>query len=187
MLRIGDMRKSLGTTSPLIAIAVFAASCSATGEGYRANSYSTQQVNTRQEARVIEIVTATPAKIIVDNSEQKQKAQIGGATLGALAGGLAGGLGGLSSGGTAGTTIAGGVVGAAAGSMAPDSVPVDGVTIAYRDGQNGRIFTSSQVGQTCEFVPGPSLLVWMADGPRTSTGEPVETRVQPNSTCPQHK
>ena len=144
----------------------------ATGLNLRAHTYSAEQVNTRQEARLIEIISVMPAKVVVDNSEQKQNAQIAGTTLGALAGGLAGGLGGLTSGGTAGTTAAGGIVGVAAGSMAPNSVAVDGVTIGYRDGQANKIFTSSQVGMECEFVKGTALLVSTVKG---------ETRIQPNA------
>lgn len=144
----------------------------ASGQNLRANTYSADQVNTRQEARVVEIISVMPAKVMVDNSEQKQNAQIAGATLGALAGGLAGGLGGLTSGGTAGTTVAGGVVGGAAGSMSPNSVAVDGVTIGYRDGQSNKIFTSSQVGRECEFVKGNALVVSTVKG---------ETRIQPNA------
>ena len=68
--------------------------CAATGENLRSNVYKAGQVNTAQAARAIKIIAVLPAQIEVDNSEQKKKAQIGGAVLGALAGGLAGDAGG---------------------------------------------------------------------------------------------
>lgn len=149
--------------------------CAATGDNLRSNVYTANQVNQQQAATMIEILTVMPAQVVVDNSEQKRKAQIGGATLGALAGGLGGGLGGLSAGGTAGTTIGGGVVGAAAGSMVSDTVLVEGVTIGFRYENRGQIMTSSQVGKACEFQPGNALMV-------STTG--TETRIQPNAVCP---
>ena len=155
------------------------AGCAATGENLRSNTYTAAEVNKAQNAEVIEIISVMDAKVVVDNSEQKRKAQTGGATLGALAGGLGGGLGGLSAGGTAGTTVAGGAIGVAAGSMVSETVMVDGVTIGFRKGAGGQVMTSSQVGRKCEFQPGTALLV--------STGSRSETRIQPNATCPTGK
>lgn len=153
--------------------------CAATGENLRANTYTAAEVNKAQNAEVVEIISVMDAKVVVDNSEQKRKAQIGGATLGALAGGLGGGFGGLGVGKTTGTTVAGGAVGLAAGSMVSDTVLVDGVTIGFRRGSGGQVMTSSQVGRKCEFRPGTALLV--------SAGSPSETRIQPNATCPTGK
>lgn len=150
--------------------------CAATGENLKGNVYKAGQVNTSQNARMIKIITVLPAQIEVDNSKQKQQAQVGGGILGALAGGLAGGFGGIGSLGTAGTTVGGGAIGVAAGSMVSDKVLVEGVTISYSE--NGKIFTSAQVGRTCEFRPGATLLITTAVN---------ETRVQPNATCPVEK
>ena len=60
--------------------------------------------------------------------------------------------------------------------MVPDEVLVNGVTLAYIE--NDQTFTSTQVGNLCEFKIGTSVLV--------STGENV-TRIQRNSTCPEDK
>lgn len=150
--------------------------CAATGEGYRADVYTAGQVNSAQNAEAIEIVSILPAKIEVDNSQQRQQAQVGGAMLGALGGGLGGGLGGLSGAGTAGTTIGGAAVGAAAGSLVPDKRYVEGVTLAFT--KSGEMFTSTQVGRRCEFKQGTAILV--------NTGG-NETRIQPNTTCPPEK
>ncbi len=127
---------------------------------------------------MIEILSVMPARVVVDNSEQKRRVRVGAATLGAIAGGLAGGLTGLGGWQTLGTTVAGGTVGAAGGSMVADEVLVDGVTLGYRYGSGGRILTSSQVGSPCEFKVGTALMV--------STSQ-TETRVQPNAVCPEKK
>ena len=150
--------------------------CAATGENLKGNVYKAGQVNTAQAARGIKIVKIMPAQVEVDNSKQKQQAQVGGGILGALAGGLAGGFGGIGSLGTAGTTVGGGAIGVAAGSMVSDKVLVEGVTIAYSE--NGKMFTSTQVGRMCEYKLGEAVVV-------TTTQN--ETRIQPNATCPVEK
>jgi outer membrane lipoprotein SlyB len=150
--------------------------CAATGENLKGNVYKAGQVNTAQNARRISILSVLPAQVEVDNSKQKQQAQVGGGILGALAGGLAGGFGGIGSLGTAGTTVGGGAIGVAAGSMVSDKVLVEGVTIGYTE--NGKMFTSTQVGRACEFHPGTAIMV-------STTAN--ETRIQPNTTCPVEK
>ncbi len=160
-------------TAVLISVVGVLCGCAATGENLKSNVYQAGQVNRVQEARSVQIISVLAAKIEVDNSQQKKQAQVGGATLGALAGGLGGGFGGLSGWGTAGTAAAGGVAGAAAGSLVPDTNLVDGVTIAYSEDE--RMFTSTQVGQKCEFKIGLAMIV--------STGGD-ETRIQPNAECP---
>ena len=151
--------------------------CAATGENLKGNVYKAGQVNTAQNARTIKITAVLPAQIEVDNAEQKKQAMIIGGTLGALAGGLGGGFGGLGTAGTVGTTVGGGAVGVAAGSMVSDKVLVEGVSIAYLE--NGKMFTSAQVGKLCEFRPNATALI-------ISTG-PNETRIQPNAACPVEK
>jgi outer membrane lipoprotein SlyB len=160
----------------LLAVVSILSGCAATGENLQSNVYRAGQVNTAQAARSIKIITILPAKIEVDNSEQKKQAQVGGALLGALAGGLGGGFGGLGGLGTTGTTIAGGAVGAAAGSMVSDKILVDGVSIAYSE--NGKMFTSAQVGRACEYKIGATIII---------STSPTETRIQPNATCPVEK
>jgi outer membrane lipoprotein SlyB len=160
----------------LLAVVSILSGCAATGENLQSNVYRAGQVNTAQAARSIKIITVLPAKIEVDNAEQKKQAQVGGAILGALAGGLGGGFGGLGGLGTTGTTIAGGAVGAAAGSLVSDKILVEGVSIAYSE--NGKMFTSAQVGRACEYRPGATIII---------STSPTETRIQPNASCPVEK
>ncbi|RIZ70054.1 MAG: hypothetical protein D0530_08675 [Methylococcales bacterium] len=160
----------------LLAVVSILSGCAATGANLQSNVYRAGQVNTAQAARSIKIITILPAKIEVDNSEQKKQAQVGGAILGALAGGLGGGFGGLGGLGTTGTTIAGGAVGAAAGSLVSDKILVEGVSIAYSE--NGKMFTSAQVGRACEYRPGATIII---------STSPTETRIQPNASCPVEK
>ena len=62
-----------------------------------------------------------------------------------------------------------------AGSLVSDSTLVPGVLIGYSE--NGKIFTSAQVGRPCEFKIGEiSLMVMMVSN---------ETRIQPNAACPE--
>ena len=151
--------------------------CAATGENLKGNVYKAGQVNTAQNARTIKITAVLPAQIEVDNSKQQKQAMIAGGALGALAGGLAGGFGGIGTAGTVGTTLGGGALGVGAGSMVSDKVLVEGVSIAYLE--NGKMFTSAQVGKLCEFRPNATALI-------ISTG-PNETRIQPNAACPVEK
>ena len=162
--------KKLITISALIALS----GCAATGENLKGNVYKAGQVNTTQAARTIKITAVLPAQIEVDNAEQKKQAMIIGGALGALAGGLGGGFGGLGTAATVGTTAGGAGLGVAAGSMVADKVLVEGVSIAYVE--NGKLFTSAQVGKLCEFKPNATALI-------ISTG-PNETRIQPNAVCP---
>ncbi len=157
----------------LLAVVSILSGCAATGENIQSNVYRAGQVNMAQAARSIKIITVLPAKIEVDNSAQKKQAEVGGAILGALAGGLGGGFGGLGGLGTTGTTIAGGAAGAAAGSLVSDKKLVEGVSIAYSE--NGKMFTSAQVGKACEYRPGTTIII---------STSPNETRIQPNATCP---
>ena len=160
----------------LLAVVSILSGCAATGENLQSNVYRAGQVNTAQAARSIKIITVLPDKIEIDNAEQKKQAQVGGAILGALAGGLGGGFGGLGGLGTTGTTVAGGAVGAAAGSLVSDKILVEGVSIAYSE--NGKMFTSAQVGKACEYRPGATIII---------STSPTETRIQPNASCPVEK
>lgn len=76
----------------LIAVVSILTGCAATGENLKGNVYKAGQVNTAQAARGIRILKLMPAQVEVDNSQQKQQAQVGGAVLGALAGDLREGL-----------------------------------------------------------------------------------------------
>jgi outer membrane lipoprotein SlyB len=150
------------------------AGCAQPGADLQANVYQAGQVNQQQAAKVITILSLSPAKVEVDNTQEKQEAQVGGAVLGAVLGGVLGNNMGSNNGAIGG--VVGGVTGAAAGSMVPGTTLVDGVTIGYSE--DGNLLTSTQVGEMCQFQPGKALVVATQEN---------ETRVQPNAVCPQPK
>lgn len=153
---------------------VMLAGCQNNADSYAANVYDTTQLNNKQETKTVNIISILPAKVAVDNTQNKQAAQ----TLGALAGLVAGGVVGhnVGTGSALGTTAGaagGGVLGAAAGSMVNDKVLVDGVSLTYKEGT--KVYTSTQVGKTCEFTSGLAVVISTKNN---------ETRIQPNSNCP---
>lgn len=158
----------------IVASSILATGCQSTGEEYKASVYKADQLNQKQEAKTINIIAIIPAKVEVDNTREKDIAVKAGAILGGIAGALIG-----SNQGSDGALIggaAGGVTGGVAGSMVDDKVLVDGVSITYSE--KNKIYTSTQVGQACEYKPGVALVI--------STNK-NETRVQPNSSCPVKK
>lgn len=156
----------------LIALSATLVGCQATGEQYQADVFEAHQVNTQQEARTVTIITVTPAQIRVSNQQKRQTAQIAAGVLGALAGGA---LGAQKNRDTAFVGAAGGAAaGVAAGSFVKAQTLVPGVLLSYSEGD--KIYTSTQVGRVCQFLPGQvSLLI------KTTSRE---TRIQPNATCP---
>jgi outer membrane lipoprotein SlyB len=166
--------KTFGAVGISLLVVVGLAGCQAPGDQYAANVYTVGQVNSRQAAETIDILAVLPARVQVDNSQNKRAAQIAGGILGALAGGVAGAnIGHYHQTNAVLGAAGGGVAGAAAGSLVSDTVLVDGVSLTYKD--NGKVFNSAQVGRLCEFAPGTAIMV--------STG-PNETRIQPNTACP---
>lgn len=159
----------------LLSAATLVAGCKATGEQYQAQVFDAGQVNSQQEAKTVKIITVSPAKIKVSNADNKKAAQIAGGVLGALAGGA---LGNTKNKDTAIIgAVGGGAAGVAAGSFVDSETLVPGILIAYQD--EGKIYTSAQVGKLCEFSAGEiSLLV------KTKSNE---TRIQPNAACPDTK
>ena len=148
--------------------------CQKPGENLKANVYSADQVNTTQDAKVINILAVTPAQIEADNSQNQKTAEVAGGILGAVGGGIAGNkLAGHGVAGTAVGGVAGGAGGAAAGSLVPGKVLVDGVSITYE--YQDKTLNSAQVGKLCEYTPGKAVLI-------STKGN--ETRIQPNATCP---
>lgn len=147
--------------------------CSTPGEENRSDSYTADQVNSRQEAKVVNILAVLPARVQVSNAQNQRAAQIGGALLGA---GLGVGLG-VGVGHSAGLGALGGVggtaAGAGAGSLVPGQVMVNGVSLTYT--QDGHTFNSAQVGKICEYQPGQAIMIM------TSA---TVTRIQPNAACP---
>jgi outer membrane lipoprotein SlyB len=160
----------------LVAISGFASltACQQPGADLAANVYQADQVNQSQDAKIINILALSPAKVEVSNAQNEHTAQVVGGLLGAVGGGLLGGN--IGSGG-AGHVVAGaalgGVGGAAAGSLVPGQVLVSGVTIGYTEA--GALHTSTQVGEMCQFKMGQAMVV---------TTQANETRVQPNAVCP---
>jgi outer membrane lipoprotein SlyB len=148
-------------------------SACATGANLQSNVYRADQVNQRQEAKVISVLAVLPAKVEVNNQQAQQTAQVVGGLLGALAGtAIANNVGHHSLGGNMFGGAAGGGLGYVAGSMVPGTTLVDGVSLTYVE--DGQTLNSAQVGKLCEFQPGKAIVI--------STGA-NETRIQPNATC----
>jgi len=159
-------------TLAVLSLAAALAGCQATGEDYQADVFDASQVNTQQPAKTIKIITVSETKIKVSNAANRQAATVVGGLLGAVGGGA---LGAGRNGQTAAIgAVGGGAAGALAGSLVSETSLVPGVLIGYSE--NGRIFTSAQVGRPCQFTPGSiTLMVMMLNN---------ETRIQPNATCP---
>jgi outer membrane lipoprotein SlyB len=152
------------------------AACQQPGADLAANVYQADQVNQSQDAKIINILSLSPAKVEVSNAQNQHTAEVVGGVLGAVGGGLLGNS--LSNhwnagGNTVAGAAVGGVGGAAAGSLVPGQVLVSGVTIGYTEA--GALHTSTQVGEMCQFKMGQAMVV-------TTQGN--ETRVQPNAVCP---
>ncbi|MCY1289800.1 hypothetical protein D9M68_475450 [compost metagenome] len=158
-----------------ISIAAILVGCQATGEQYQADVFDASQVNTQQEAKTVKILTVSPTKIKVSNEQNKKAAMMVGGILGAIGGAALGNQHNRDTAIVGG--VAGGAAGAAAGSLVNDTSLVPGVLIGYSE--NGKIFTSAQVGRPCEFQIGEiSLMVMTVSN---------ETRIQPNASCPDPK
>lgn len=150
--------------------------CATPGAEDRADTYTADQVNSRQEAKVVDILAVLPARVQVSNAKNREMAQIGGGILGAALGaGLGAGVG-HSAGLGALAGVGGAGAGVGAGSLVSDKVLVDGVSLTYT--QNGHTFNSAQVGKLCEYKPGRAIMIM--------TSASV-TRIQPNSACPVKK
>ncbi len=173
-LQVTHRVKAVAKAGILLFSTAFLFGCAATGENLQANVYKAGQVNTAQAAKVVNILAVMPAKVEVDNSQQKKEAEVVGGILGAIGGGV---IGNTSTGHSAGGTVlggaAGGVGGAALGSLVSDKVLVDGVSLTYE--ADGKTLNSAQVGKLCEFHPGKAIMI---------STSPMETRIQPNATCP---
>ncbi|HAO9129936.1 TPA: glycine zipper 2TM domain-containing protein [Escherichia coli] len=159
-------------------LAVFVLSgCQSNADNFAADVYDTTQVNSKQETKMVTIVSVLPAKIAVDNKANKEAAQTFGAVVGAVAGGVIGHN--TKSGSKLATTagaVGGTALGAAAGSLVKDKTVVEGVSLTYKE--STKVYTSTQVGRACQFAPGLAVMI--------STKE-NETRIQPNATCPDNK
>ena len=148
--------------------------CAASSKHLQSNSYNESQVNMRQEAKTVKIISTLPAKVFIDNSRNKDATKVIGSLVGIAAGATIGNRVSSRKGAHIVGGVVGGVTGNLAGNMVDDKTEVSGVTIAYQDGD--KVFTSTQVGIECEFKPGIALMV--------NTGKGDETRIQANASCP---
>lgn len=150
------------------------AGCAATGEDLAADVYSADQVNTKLKPVMVKILAVMPAKVAVDNTQNKKMAQVAGGVFGTILGAVTGYQHNYQTAAIAGAGV--GTAGALAGSMVKDKVLVPGVTITYRS--RGSLYSSTQVGKKCQFKKGTALMV------KTMKNE---TRIQPNAECPVKK
>lgn len=76
---------------PVAMLASFTlAGCQSNADDHAADVYQTDQLNTKQETKTVNIISILPAKVAVDNSQNKRNAQAFGALIGAVAGGVIG-------------------------------------------------------------------------------------------------
>jgi outer membrane lipoprotein SlyB len=170
------MKRAIFLGITVISSIVFLSGCQATGQEHAANVFKADQVNTKQEAKTVQILAVMPAQIEVDNTQQKQAVQMGAGLIGALAGAAVGRS--VSSSahhgtGAAAGAVIGGAGGAMAGGIVKDTTLVNGVSLTYVE--DGKTFNSAQVGKVCEFQPGLAVVI---------SSKEDETRIQANSSCP---
>ncbi len=151
------------------------AGCAPTGQDLEANVFGANQLNTQQEVKPVTILAVLPAKVRINNSDERQLAQTAGTLLGAVVGGIVGYQ--YSGAGAAAGAVAGGTTGALAGSMVKGTTLVPGVSISYRVQGTNHVYNSTQAGQPCQFHRGQALMI-------TGMGNSNETRIQPNAVCP---
>ncbi|MDG6897328.1 hypothetical protein A6A19_04810 [Actinobacillus delphinicola] len=166
------MKKTLAT---VLISGIALAGCAPTGEYLQSDVFGANQLNTRQEVKPVTILAVLPAKVRINNSDEKQIAQTAGTLLGAVVGGIVGYQ--YSGAGAAAGAVAGGTTGALAGSMIKSTVLVPGVSISYRVQGTNQVYNSTQAGQPCQFHRGQALMI-------TGMGNSNETRIQPNAICP---
>ncbi len=159
----------LKLTSLVVASTYLLAACT-TGESLRADVYRPGEVNQAQNVEIVNILSVSSARVAVDNSENKKRAQLGGALLGAIGGALIGNNHGRY-GASSGAAI-GGTAGAIGGSMVSDEAIVSGVSLTYQKPNSNKVLNSVQVGKLCEFKTGKAMVI---------SAKKNETRIQPNN------
>lgn len=119
---------------PMFILSSFAlAGCQSNADDHAADVYQTDQLNSKQETKTVNIISVLPAKVAVDNSKNKRAAQATGAVLGAVAGGVIGhNVGSRSNLNTTAGAATGAAAGAAAGSMVNDKTLVEGVSLRHK-------------------------------------------------------
>ena len=158
----------------LISSLILTGCATVTSDDLGADVYDTTQLNTQQETKTVTILSVLPAKVLVDNRENKEMAKAAGTILGGIAGAALGyqhsNLAAVA-GGAAGATG-----GAVVGSMVKDKVKVEGVSLTYKQGS--KVIKSTQPGRKRRFKPGLAVVI---------TTKAKETRIQPNAECPAQK
>ncbi|NLY03316.1 MAG: hypothetical protein GXZ15_00485 [Campylobacter sp.] len=157
----------------MICMVVFMSGCTSKKASSSPDVYKESEINKRQEIRAVNISKVDPAKIAINNDTSKNTARVVGGVLGAVGGAVLGYNWGS---GKSGATVVGSAVGGALGGLGGEAVNdekvVDGVTITYE--QDGRVYSSTQVGDLCEYKTGSAEVV-LIDG--------SVTKIQPNSYC----
>ncbi len=164
--------KKLTTALFALALTGVLAGCQSSGNPYRSDVYSVNQLNQAQSVMAVNIVAINPAQIRVPN-ENEDDIQLLGSILGAVAGVAIGNQ----DHNRGSSRLIGGVTGGVLGGMAAKSMAggnnttVPGVQLIYRL-RDGRLVQSTQVGRLCEFKLGEAIMV----SPGTN-----QTRIQPNN------
>lgn len=169
------MKKHILST---VALSLVFFGCAPKGDDLGGDVYDAYDLNSKQRTKVVTILDILPAKVAVDNSDNRRTAQTVGTVIGGAAGAIIGyNFRGKSSGVGAGAGGAiGGSLGNVAGSMVSDKKLVEGVTIIYQNGDEK--LSSTQAGKQCEFRPGNAVMIITSKN---------DTRIQANSNCGSRK
>ncbi|MBE2985088.1 hypothetical protein CCAL9344_03460 [Campylobacter sp. RM9344] len=157
--------------------ALFAGCGAKTADTMGGNVYNQGELNRQQSVKVVTILEVLPARVAVEDGGTKTQSTTVGAVLGAAVGAVTGyALGGGSSDkGAVIGGIVGGTLGGVGGSKVGDEATiVDAVSLVYKIGDE--VFTSTQAGKVCEFIAGEAYMI-------SSQGS--DTRIQPNTKCPE--
>lgn len=166
-------KNTLGLISAAVALALGLGGCANDGTYYRADTYSSSQVNRVQEVNTVEIIAVNAARVAVSNTDRRQTAQLAGTILGAVAGAVIANQASHSTSSRVAGGLAGGTVGALAGGAVggEGTSYTDGVQIIFRNA-GGKVLQTSQVGRPCEYRIGTAIVV---------SPTPSEARIQPNN------
>ena len=164
-----------------ISIALLTAGCATNTDlsQHSANTYGAHQLNQTQEVKTIEILSVLTARVAVDNTANAKRQAEVGAMMGAIIGAALGSTNKRRPGATSALGGAAGAgIGSAVGAATPTVIYQEGVTLTYVSAD--KTLSSTQVGKACEFKPGLAVMV-------KTMSQANETRIQPNSVCPEEK
>lgn len=150
------------------------AGCQSNANNHAANVYQTNQLNTKQKTKTVNIISILPAKVAVNNSQNKQNAQAFGALIGAVAGSvISHNVKSSSNSKTTASAVGSKAVSAAASSIVNNKTLVKSVSLTYK--KSTKVYTSTQVSKKCQFTTSLAVVI-------TTTYN--KTRIQPNTKCP---